>query len=316
MSLAITEPDAQLERMLNAHKKRGKDTVKSMVTSLRKLREARVDLYDFDEFEAFTEDLAINTQAKYCCHVFGYLQAKDKKDPIALLYKKRMNVLQAKVTEAYETNAFTEQQQDKLDKVNWEILVSKRDSLAAEARADPTDQTKMYRHLILCLYTKLPPQRADFGEVKIVSQEQACHFGGGNTYVKTDNEADYIVLRKYKTSASYGRRVLPLPHDLVGIVRDSLRRFPRAYLIAAARDPQSPAGKAEVARRLGTVLKEARLGCNLLRKIVTTEFNSRGEPGAAELTKRMAHRQETSQLCYNNFRVPITAPNSMGVYLG
>ena len=310
----VCESDTALESMLNAHKKRGKDTVKSMVTTLRQLREADVDLYDFDEFEAFTEHLAVSTQAKYCSHAFSYLQAKDKKDPIALLYKKRMNLLLAKINLAYEGNAFTDLQQEKLTHVNWETLVSKRNGLAAEARAHPTDRAKMYRHLILCLYTQLPPQRADFGEVKFVSQHEASQRGRGNCYVKSDDKKDYIVLRDYKTAATYGRRVLPLPHDLVGVVRDSLQRFPRAYLVAAAGDPQAPAGKAAVARWLGGVLKEARLGCNLLRKIVTTEFNKRGEPGAAELTKRMAHRSETSALCYNNHR-PNYSKNSMGIHL-
>ena len=311
----VCESDAMLEAMLNAHKKRGKDTIKSMVTTLRQLREANVDLYDFDEFEAFTEHLAVSTQAKYCSHAFSYLQAKDKKDPIALLYKKRMNVLLAKINEAYEHSAFTEQQQEKLTHVNWDTLVSLRDRLAAEARADPTDQAKMYRHLVLALYTQLPPQRADFGEVKIVSQEQASQRGGGNCYVKSGDKKDHIVLRHYKTAASYGRRTLPLPHDLVGVVRDSLQRFPRDYLVASARDPHAPAGKAAVARWLGGTLKEARIGCNLLRKIVTTEFSRRGEPGAAELTKRMAHRSETSALCYNNHR-PCYQKNSMGIHLG
>ena len=169
MSVSVTEPDAVLEAMLNAHKKRGKDTIKSMVTTLRQLREADVDLYDFDEFEAFTEQLATSTQAKYCSHVFSYLQAKDKKDPIALLYKKRMNVLLAKINLAYQSNAFTEQQQEKLEHVNWDTLVALRDGLAAEAKAHPTDQTKMYKHLILSLYTQLPPQRADFGAVMMES---------------------------------------------------------------------------------------------------------------------------------------------------
>lgn len=311
----INESDAALEAMLNAHKKRGKDTVKSMITTLRQLREANIDLYDFDEFEEFTDHLAVSTQAKYCSHAFSYLQAKDKKDPIALLYKKRMNMLLAKINLAYESNAFTDLQQEKLTHVNWDTLVSLRDRLAAEASKNPTDQAKMYRHLVLSLYTQLPPQRADFGEVKIVSENEASQRGKGNCYVKADGKGDYIVLRDYKTAASYGRRTLPLPHHLAGVVRDSLRRFPRAYLVAASKDPQAPAGKAAVARWLGGVLKEARIGCNLLRKIVTTEFNRRGEPGAAELTKRMAHRSETSALCYNNHR-PGYQKNSMGIHLG
>jgi hypothetical protein len=315
--MIVREPDAQVAILLNAHKKRGKDTIQSMVTTLRQLRDNGIDLYDFDEFEAFTEHLAVSTQAKYCSHVFSYLQARDKKDPIALLYKKRMNTLLAKIHEAYESNAFTELQQEKLEGVNWDKLVQIRNELAEDAKAHPKDLGKMYRHLILCLYTQLPPQRADFGELKLVSQNEASQRGAGNCYVKSDSKQDYIVLRNYKTAASYGRRVLPLPHDLVGIVRDSLERFPRGYLVASASDPQAPAGKAAVAQRLGSVLKEARLGCNLLRKIVTTEFNKRGEPGAAELTKRMAHRSETSALCYNNHLKGVKlGTNSMGVYLG
>jgi hypothetical protein len=72
-------------------------------------------------------------------------------------------------------------------------------------------------------------------------------------------------------------------------------------------------GKADAARRLGSVMKEARLGCNLLRKLVTTEFSRRGEPGAAQLTKQMAHKAETSALIYNNWRPQ--GPNSMGIHL-
>lgn len=310
MSLYVHESDEGIARVLNAHKKRGVATVQSMVSTLRSLREGGVDLYDVDEFQAYIEDMALSTQGKYCCHVYQYLQAKDKTDIVALLYKKRMMTVQKQVEEKYQDSAFTDIQKAK--SITWTDLIQTRDQLGKEVATTGNIAT-MYKHLLLCLYTMIPPQRCDYGNVKIVSQEGGDQRDAANAYVKTQNNSDYIVLRVYKTSSSYGRRTIPLPPALVAAVRSSLQLLPRDWLVAAT-DPTKPAGKAGVSKKLGSCLVDDRLGCNIIRKIVTTEFARRGEGGAAELAKGMAHSTAVSAMCYNDHRR--RQPNSMGIHFG
>ena len=84
------------------------------------------------------------------------------------------------------------------------------------------------RHLLLCLYSMVPPLRHDFGNVRIFPTEDDVPDGyAGNHLILSTRE---FVLQIYKTSRAMGVYRKKWPPELVRIVRETLKRCPRTYL--------------------------------------------------------------------------------------
>eukprot|EP00798_Chlamydomonas_sp_ICE-L_P012832 gene12832-biopygen744 len=92
----------------------------------------------------------------------------------------------------------------------------------------------------------MPPKRADMGALRIykdtdprLSSENylvLCRASSASSV----NATTYIVLNKYKTSASYGRVETDLPHSATADLLDSLRHWPRDYVFVTRRGHNRP----------------------------------------------------------------------------
>lgn len=105
--------------------------------------------------------------------------------------------------------------------VTWKEVILGRETM------DKTSQG----YLLLCMYTMIPPCRADLNKIKIYQS------------VPQINEGNYLILTKTKATLIYNefktkkvgniRYEKDLPEELIQVIRSSLERNPRDYLIVS-----------------------------------------------------------------------------------
>jgi hypothetical protein len=100
------------------------------------------------------------------------------------------------------------------------------------------DRKVITHHLILSLYSKMNPLRNDYADVKIVpyGREQTEAEQKTNVLVEEAPGCYKLLLRHYKRHKAYGDQTHVFPKPLNKVVSDSLRLFPRAYLLCNLKD--------------------------------------------------------------------------------
>jgi hypothetical protein len=91
------------------------------------------------------------------------------------------------------------------------------------------------KHLILSLYSYIPPLRNDFWNVKIyptlkdrLSEEPDKK--KGNYLIMTDKSA-VLTLNHFKTDYTFGQQKITFPVELRKVIKASLKKYPRPCLL-------------------------------------------------------------------------------------
>ena len=103
----------------------------------------------------------------------------------------------------------------KLGYVNWPSIIKKRDELAASNFGSK-------EHLLLSIYTYIPPVRQDFNNVPFLTKFPP-NVNEGNYIVLSTTS--YLVLNEHKTS-KHNKLKTVLDKELVDVIRKSLALYP------------------------------------------------------------------------------------------
>lgn len=128
------------------------------------------------------------------------------------------------VQERYDNNEPNDKQREAYIPLN--DVIQKRDQLLADSP----------EYLVLCLYTMIPPLRADFGNVRILSREPQGAAASTGNYLVVREKYMRLVLNEFKSkskSLSQYNKVLPV--NLEAVIRHSLSNQPRSHLIVSPR---------------------------------------------------------------------------------
>ena len=138
------------------------------------------------------------------------------------------------VQQRYNSNIPTERQRDAY--MPWSEVLKRRDSIITGASHPAADARQRHvDHLVLCLYTMIPPLRADFGNVRIMSTSGA-RSKEGNMLIVTDADMR-LILNEFKSKSKRMQQYNKvLPKDLDAVIRASLARYPRTHLLVSPRD--------------------------------------------------------------------------------
>eukprot|EP00798_Chlamydomonas_sp_ICE-L_P014872 gene14872-biopygen23908 len=171
--------------------------------------------------------------------------------------------------------------------------------------------------LLLSFVLSMPPKRADMGALRIY-EDTDPRLSSENylvlrraTSASSVNATAYIVLNKYKTSASYGRVETDLPHSATADLLDSLRHWPRDYVFVTRRGHNRPfASNNAYGRWVQSVFSRLfgrATGVTMLRHIFITEKVDPGSMNDDELediARQMLHSTDL-QRKYNWDRAKI-----------
>jgi hypothetical protein len=126
---------------------------------------------------------------------------------------------------------------------------------------------------LLSLVTRLPPKRADYGELRVCKKRPAA----GNALVLPQSGNATLVLHDFKTAKSHGVLVETAPTALTSVLRASLKRWPRAHVfVTTSGTPMTPGafGAFVKAATMRTVGKP--IGPTMLRHIYISDVVTHG----------------------------------------
>lgn len=125
----------------------------------------------------------------------------------------------------YETLEATERQIKA--HVPWDEIIKIRDKLDKDS----------IEYLLLCLYTMIPPARADFNKVRIYKEkDRIINEKEDASYLRIEGKGKMILVHNEFKSSDYHKYVKELPLELVEVIEKSLKRHPRDYLIVSPRN--------------------------------------------------------------------------------
>lgn len=138
--------------------------------------------------------------------------------------------------ERYKETEYNPKQESK--RVPWKELE------ATFCKLKTTEQVKTDRKLnqdflLFAMFLNLFPKRADFGCLRVYKTQPRDKDKGNYVYI---SPKPYLVLNTYKTSKNRGAIVEPIPFELLIIIKESMRLFPRDYLIVQS-DGKTPYDK-------------------------------------------------------------------------
>ena len=196
----------------------------------------------------------------------------------------------------------------------WEDILKARDALKPE---DSANYWKYQDWVICCLYTMLPPLRADYSPMRVYDKEpeeqnkgnyMVCRpitlqppikVKGGGRLVKKTPATIYIVLNEYKTAGKYGRQVIQVPPELQTILFEFRIINPTEWLLV--KESGEPYDEVNLSQRVSRIMERATgkaAGISIFRHSYET-FMLKGQmplKKREEIAKGLLHSSSMSEL--------------------
>lgn len=221
------------------------------------------------------------------------------------IFSRKSLELELAYQEARDDNTMTEDREENF--VTQKELIAMRDKLGELVKEDPSDYKMHQQYLILCLYTMAPPLRADYDTMLI-------HKGGSKPPVDTDNHLWYNS-RKHKWTAilnddkvakthAHGKGEVELESKYLNkIITDSIKLFPRKYVLTLLKDPNKPLRYPNFRTILNELFADSGrlVGIHILRSSYVTEAYAKklSVNQKKTLAKQMRHSVGVAESTYN-----------------
>lgn len=170
-----------------------------------------------------TEPQSVKAMINAILTVFKHTKGlRDSKKKAYTCWIEHFKIVNEKAQEKYEKIEASQKQIEAY--VPWNEIIEARDKL---------DKTSP-EYFILCLYTMLPPARADFNKVRIIKDKQVTEalIKEFPNHLIIMSNGMKLVYNEFKTKSkrlqSYEKI---LPKELVEVIKDSLKRNPRDFLV-------------------------------------------------------------------------------------
>ena len=153
-------------------------------------------------------------------------------------------------------------------------------------------------YVLLSLYTMLPPLRGeDYINSLLVYDRYGINFADKNNHLNLEEKKLYLY--NYKTSKSYGVRIIDIPDDLVKILKDFKEKTSTDYVIFSPKKQKLQPSSFN--RLFNEATKGKKFGCNMARKSYVSEAidNKKSIADRKKDAKIMAHSTSTAQTYYS-----------------
>lgn len=157
---------------------------------------------------------------------------------------------------------------------NWITLDEIHDKLQFLKKQSKNNIWAFQNYVILCLYTLLPPIRNDYaGEMLLVKNENEKNEKCNKIVLSTSK----LVLCNYKTSSTYGIKIIDIPEDLNKILtewytlREETLLFQPKYLLIKQSNPKEYISKNLLTKILNKIFFPKKISTTILRKVYLSE---------------------------------------------
>lgn len=167
------------------------------------------------------------------------------------------------------------------------------------------EKKEVCKHLALSLYTNQPPVRLDMADLIIYHRAVPEHHADNYLFCKDPDQKPhptYIATwTKFKTSKFKPEGVsTPFKPLVCKHVHESLKLWPRRYLLSLLTDSERPLGKSYLSKVLSAAGPKPGLGCGMFRKIFISHAmrNEKSESERKQLADAMHHTVPTQRNTY------------------
>jgi hypothetical protein len=194
--------------------------------------------------------------------------------------------------EEYAAIKWEEEQNNRISAEDIENMVPLEDVARAAAALTHSKYTESRDKVILTICAHVFAKRSEWGTLRIVKREQALAPGDNGMVVNA--RLCRLVLDNYKTHKTYGRYTEDMPAVVEAVIRESLRKFPRSYLIQRSKSERPVSNKDYSDLLVDTFRKYLGKHINVdrLRRMWVTQrvdYNAMTIAETNEIARRMLH---------------------------
>ena len=225
-------------------------------------------LNQFAKVKKYLETLTPATRKNVMTALMVLLKASDTKKGTLNKYQKYFEGLITNFENNYDNQTKSEKEnknwitQEQLNKKIKELenQISKYNM----SKLTKSQEDNVQKHLVLILYTKIPPMRNDYAQMKVYHDKEV----EGENYINLKKKV--IVLNNYKTSKTYGKKEIDIPSEVIKFVSRWVNITGNEYLLINIRD-RNPMTNNGLTKYLNKIFKPKKVSTTLLRKLYLSE---------------------------------------------
>jgi len=127
-----------------------------------------------------------------------------------------------------------------------------------------TNEDIIQQHLILKLYSEIPPIRNDYAQMKVYHNKNIK----GENYIDLTNKK--IILNNYKTDKTYGEKQIELNNNIIQLIKRWINITGNEYLLINIRD-KNPMTSNGLTKYINKIFKPKKVSTTILRKLYLSE---------------------------------------------
>ena len=194
--------------------------------------------------------------------------------------------------EEYAAVKWEEDQDNRISAEDVSNMVPLDDVSRAAAELTHSKYTESRDKLIMTICAHVFAKRSEWGTLGIVKKEQALSPGENGMVVNA--RLCRLVLDDFKTRKTYGRYAEDMPSVVETEIRESLRRYPRTYLIQRAKSDRPVPNKAysDLLVDLFRKYLDKHINVDRLRRMWVTQrvdYNTMTISETNDIARRMLH---------------------------
>lgn len=153
----------------------------------------------------------------------------------------------------------------------FDAIEQRREHFKKLFQADPTNNKLNLQYLVLCLYTYQPPLRMDYKDMLIVDNVP----NKKDNFILKQNNKYFVVIQNDKVIRTHKSAIFELNHTLSAIIDESLKFYPRRYILSLITNPNKPIGAQNFITLLHSCFNGSKIGVDILRSLyVTHKYNN------------------------------------------
>lgn len=235
---------------------------------------------------------------------------KRQSDYITLMVKE----LGEEIMDEYDSNVMNENRAGNF--VTFDEIVQKREHYKDLFEKDPSDNKTNITYLLLSLYTYIPPLRVNFVNMEFAKGAKPREKDNFMWYNGRQKKY-HIILNSDKVSKSYAHQgtydyTIEVP-ELNQIIKDSLKAYPRPFVLSNLKNPDSALMYNEMRRHFHDAFRSEgkKVGVDIIRSAYITHHHTVNPAmkHKKKLAKEMRHSVAVAQSAY--FKVGVNPPQAI-----
>ena len=204
--------------------------------------------------------------------------------------------------------------QRKQNFVFFEDIIKRREEFKQLFEFNKTNNKYNLSWVLLSLYTMQPGIRMEYKCMEIIS---VLPKNKKQNYLLNKNGKYFVIIRNDKVIRSHGSITLELSDELNNVINESLKAFPRKYILSTQRDGNKPINKQGFESLLKSCFSPQIVTVDILRSSYITHYY--GDPRHSlkekdEVARLMRHSSRIAEREYNKIDLSkVTHPDNLVV---